>query len=405
MAEKLRHNDHRVVGPKLNLYQQSDLIGPGLPLFPWQGEVVINELQNFLRDLLNNNDYKFVTSPHLAKIGLFKKSGHWDNYRDDMFLTKAGNEKLVVKPMSCPLHTIIFKKESHSYKDLPRRYAEFATVYRNEASGALTGLSRVRMITQDDAHIFCNMDSLHKELSNLVVLVKHVYEVLGFKKIRVELSTRPKKHVGDIKIWNRAEEILTEVLKKNRMKFVINKGDGAFYGPKIDFHVGDANKKSWQLATIQLDFNLGPRLNATYINKADKREHPIIIHRALLGSFERIFGILIEHYNGAFPTWLSPTQVKVISFNDELETYARSIKRRIQSAGIRVEGDYRSETVQAKVRDAEKQKVPYIIVIGGKERKNKTLAVRPRGSRPKFGVKMPDFLKQVKTEIKEKTIK
>jgi threonyl-tRNA synthetase len=404
MAEKLRHNDHRVIGPKLNLYQQSELIGPGLPLFPWQGEVIIHELQNFLRDLLNKNDYKFVKTPHLAKIALFKKSGHWDNYRDDMFLTKSGNEKLAVKPMSCPFHTTIFKKESHSYKDLPIRYAEFATVYRNEASGALTGLSRVRMVSQDDAHIFCSVDTLNQELSELVGLVKHVYKVLGFKKIRVELSTRPKKYVGEIKTWNRAEEILTKVLKKNRMKFLINKGDGAFYGPKIDFHAEDANKKTWQLATIQLDFNLGPRLNATYINKADKKEHPIIIHRALLGSFERIFGILIEHYNGAFPTWLAPTQAKVISFNDELETYTKSIERRIRSAGIRVEGDYRSETVQAKVRDAEKQKVPYIIVIGGKEKANKTLAVRPRGSKPKFGVKMPDFLKRVKVEIKNRTI-
>jgi len=404
MAEKLRHNDHRVIGPKLNLYQQSELIGPGLPLLPWQGEIIIHELQSFLRDLLNKNDYKFVKTPHLAKISLFKKSGHWDNYRDDMFLTKSGNEKLAVKPMSCPFHTTIFKKESHSYKDLPIRYAEFATVYRNEASGALTGLSRVRMVSQDDAHIFCSVDTLNQEISELVGLVKHVYKVLGFKKIRVKLSTRPKKYVGEIKTWNRAEEILTKVLKKNKIKFSINKGDGAFYGPKIDFHVEDANKKTWQLATIQLDFNLGPRLNATYINKADKKEHPIIIHRALLGSFERIFGILIEHYNGAFPTWLAPTQAKVISFNDKLETYARSIERRIRSAGIRVEGDYRSETVQAKVRDAEKQKVPYIIVIGGKEKANKTLAVRPRGSKPKFGVKMSDFLKRVKSEIKNRTI-
>lgn len=404
MAEKLKHNDHRVIGPKLNLYQQSEIIGSGLPLLPWQGEVVINELQTFLRDLLNKNDYKFVKTPHIAKIGLFKKSGHWDNYREDMFLTKSGNEKLAVKPMSCPFHTTIFKQESLSYRDLPKRYAEFATVYRNEASGALTGLSRVRMITQDDAHIFCTVDSLDQELSNLVELVKYVYDTLGFKKVRVELSTRPSKYVGDIQTWNRAEEILDEVMKKNRLKFSINKGDGAFYGPKIDFHVEDANKKSWQLATIQLDFNLGPRLNATYINKADKKEHPIIIHRAFLGSFERMFGILIEHYNGAFPTWLAPTQAKVISFNDELESYARTIERKIRSAGIRVEGDYRSETVQLKVRDAEKQKIPYIIVIGGKEKANKTLAVRPRGSKPKFGVKMPDFLKRVKKEINERTL-
>jgi threonyl-tRNA synthetase len=260
------------------------------------------------------------------------------------------------------------------------------------------------MITQDDAHIFCDVNSLDQELSNLVKLVKQVYAVIGFEKIRVELSTRPTKYVGNIDTWNRAEEILGKVMKKNKMKFKINKGDGAFYGPKIDFHAEDANRKSWQLATIQLDFNLGPRLNATYTNKADKKEHPIIIHRALLGSFERMFGILIEHYNGAFPTWLSPTQVKVISFNDEMEKYTRTIEQKIRAAGIRVEGDYRSETVQLKVRDAEKQKVPYIIVIGGKEKANKTLAVRPRGSKPKFGVKMPDFLKRVKTEIKNRTI-
>ena len=399
-----KFNDHRILGPKLNLYQQSDDIGPGLPLFPWQGETILYELQLFLRELLLKQGYKFVRTPHLAKIGLFKKSGHSANYQDDMFLTKSGNEKLSVKPMSCPFHTTIFKQESHSYKDLPKRYAEFATVYRNEASGALTGLSRTRMITHDDAHIFCNVDSLDKELSNLLGLVKQVYKVLGFKKTRVELSTRPTKYVGDIKTWNRAEEILAEILKKNRIKFTINKGDGAFYGPKIDFHAEDSNKKSWQLATIQLDFNLGPRLNATYINSQNKKEHPIIIHRAILGSFERMFGILIEHYNGAFPIWLSPTQVKVISFNDDMISYSQKILRSLQTKGIRVEGDYRSETVQRKVRDAEKQKVPYIIVIGQKEKDKGTLAVRPRGGKPKFGLKMSDFVKKIKSEIKEKTI-
>ncbi len=397
-------NDHRVLGPKLNLYQQSDNIGPGLPLFPWQGEAVFYELQTFLRELLAKQGYKFVRTPHLSKIDLFKKSGHWANYREDMFLVKAREDKMAVKPMSCPFHTTIFKKENHSYRDIPRRYAEFATVYRNEASGALTGLSRVRMITQDDAHIFCNLETLDGEISQLIELVRTVYKALGFKNTSVELSTRPKKYVGDVKTWNNAESILESALKRNRMKYSVNKGDGAFYGPKIDFNFKDANGKAWQLSTIQLDFNLCSRLGATYTNKEDKEEFPIILHRALLGSFERMFGILIEHYRGAFPVWLSPTQVKVISFNNDMIGYTKKIVKSLESKGLRVEGDYRSETVQRKVREAELEKVPYIIVIGQKEKDKGTLAVRPRGSRPKFGVKINDFIKKINTEIKEKTI-
>jgi threonyl-tRNA synthetase len=397
-------HDHRKLGPKLNLYQQSDDIGPGLPLFPWQGEAVLYELQLFLRDLLLKQGYKFIRTPHLSKLELFKKSGHWKNYRENFFEVKAREDKMAVKPMSCPFHTIIFKQENHSYRDIPRRYAEFATVYRNEASGALTGLSRVRMVTQDDAHIFCNLETLNEEIAKLIELVRIVYKALGFKNTSVELSTRPKKYVGDIKTWNQAESILQTALKRNRIKYSINKGDGAFYGPKIDFHFKDANKKSWQLSTIQLDFNLCSQLGATYTNKEDKEEFPIILHRALLGSFERMFGILIEHYRGAFPVWLAPTQVKVISFNDNIVTYTKKIVKTLESKGLRVEGDYRSETVQRKVREAELEKIPYIIVIGQKEKDKGTLAVRPRGSKPKFGVKMVDFVKQINSEIKEKII-
>ena len=397
-----KSNDHRVLGPKLAFYQQIEDVGPGLPLFPRKGESVINSLQTFLRELLEKNDYNFVRTPHISKIDLFKKSGHWTNYREDMFEIKSKDEKMAIKPMSCPFHTSIFANESNSYKDLPKRYAEFATVYRNEASGALTGLSRVRMITQDDAHIFCTINQLDSEIINLIKLVKEVYSVLGFKDVSVELSTRPEKYVGDISTWNNAEKILEETLKKSKMKFTINKGDGAFYGPKIDFHIKDANGKSWQLATIQLDFNLCSKLNATFKNSEDKNEYPIILHRALLGSFERMFGILIEHYNGAFPTWLAPTQVKVISFNDEITEYTKKIANKLKASGIRVESDLRSETVQRKVREAELQKVPYIIVIGSKEKEKNTLAVRPRGSKPKFGVKMNEFLKEIKKEISNK---
>ena len=399
-----KSNDHRVLGPKLGYYQQSEDVGPGLPLFPWKGESVINSLQTFLRELLEKNDYKFVRTPHISKNELFKKSGHWTNYREDMFSVKSKDDKMSIKPMSCPFHTSIFANESNSYKDLPKRYAEFATVYRNEASGALTGLSRVRMITQDDAHIFCTIDQLNGEISNLIELVKEVYSVLGFNDVEVELSTRPEKYVGNLSTWNKAEKILEEMLKDSKLKFKINKGDGAFYGPKIDFHIKDSNGKSWQLATIQLDFNLSSRLNATFKNSKDKNENPIILHRALLGSFERMFGILIEHYNGAFPVWLSPTQVKVISFNDEILEYTKKISKKLISSGLRVENDFRSETVQRKVREAELEKIPYIIVIGQKEKEKNTLAVRQRGSRPKFGVKMNDFIKQIKTEISNKTL-
>ena len=398
-------NDHRVIGPKLNLYQLSDDIGPGLPLIPWQGEIIIHELEKFLRSELEKRNYKFVRTPHLAKISLFKKSGHWDNYRENMFFTKSGNEELVVKPMNCPFHTTIFKQENHSYKTLPVRFAEFAAVYRDEKSGTLTGLSRVRIITQDDAHIYCTLQTLDNEIKELIELVTMVYDILGFKDTRIELSTRPEKYVGDLETWNDAENILKNTLKKRKIKYDLNPGDGAFYGPKIDFHTKDANGKSWQLATIQLDFNLCQRLGATYVNNEGKKGYPIILHRALLGSFERIFGILIEHYKGAFPFWMAPVQVKVLSFNDDMIDYSKKIEQKIRDAKIRVEGDYRPETVGAKVRDAELGKVPYIVVIGSKEKEKNVIAVRPRKDKPKFGVKLVDFLKQIKEEYENRVIK
>ena len=322
-----------------------------------------------------------------------------------MFFTKSGNEELVVKPMNCPFHTTIFKQENHSYKTLPVRFAEFAAVYRDERSGTLTGLSRVRIVTQDDAHIYCTLQALDDEIKELIKLVTMVYGILGFKDTRIELSTRPEKYVGDLKTWDGAEEILKDTLKGQNIKYDLNPGEGAFYGPKIDFHAKDANEKSWQLATIQLDFNLCQRLGATYINKEGKKEHPIVLHRALLGSFERMFGILIEHYKGAFPLWMSPVQVKVLSFNDDMINYSKKIEQKIRDAGIRVEGDYRPETVGAKVRDAELEKVPYIVVIGSKEKEKEVIAVRPRGDKPKFGIKLADFLKQIKEEHKNKVIK
>lgn len=393
--------DHRSLGRELDLFSMHPELGAGLPVFHPKGALLRWLIEDYLRHKLLQNGYEFVWTPHVYKIELWKKSGHYEKYKENMFFTKIEGQTFGVKPMNCPGHVYIYKSRSHSYRDLPIRYAEFSTVYRNELTGVLSGLLRVRCVTQDDAHIFCTPKQMEEEIVKLIQLTFEVYADFGFKRadVDVELSTMPKKHIGRVENWEKATKALEAALKKLKINYKVNKGEGAFYGPKIDFHVKDSAGKKWQLGTIQVDFNMPERFKLYYIGDDNKKHAPIMIHRAIIGSIERFIAVLLEHHRGALPLWLSPTQAVIIAMNDSLVPYAKKVEEKIRSAGIRIEGDYRTESVQYKVREAELQKIPYILVVGPKEKKTNTLAVRPRGGKPRFGVKITEFVKQIKREI------
>lgn len=401
-GEKLPENDHRILGQKLGIFSIHEETGAGLPLFHPNGEILFQIIADYLRKLLLKNKYQFVRTPHIYKSELWDKSGHSNKYKENMFFIKSKDQKFGVKPMNCPGHVYIYKSKSHSYRELPIRYAEFGTVYRNELSGVLGGLTRVRTITQDDAHIFCREDQIESEVRKMIDLILKVYSDFGLKADAVELSTMPEKHIGDEKIWKKAEKALSDALKKSKIKYKLNKGEGAFYGPKIDFHIKDILGRSWQLGTIQLDFNMPERFKLYYIDENNKKRQVVMLHRAILGSFERFIAILLEHYAGALPFWLSPTQIRIINMNDSLINYAEKIENKLRSKGFRVDSDYRSESVQKKVREAEVQKIPFIIVIGKNEKDSETLAVRARGKKPKFGIKLDDFVKELKSIEEQK---
>ncbi|MBD3262885.1 threonine--tRNA ligase [Candidatus Woesearchaeota archaeon] len=405
MAEKPKagKNDHRVIGKELDLFSFQNKAGAGLPLIHPKGAIIRDIIEDFWKQEHRKRGYELVWTPHIFKLDLFKTSGHYGNYKKFMFLTEVDKTKYAIKPMNCPGTILIYKDTNHSYKELPLRYAELGTCYRNELSGVLGGLFRVRSLTIDDAHIFCTPEQAEQEVKGVANLIIDFYKVFGFKDVKTELSTMPKKHIGTPAMWKKSEAILEKALKSNKLKYKINKGEGAFYGPKIDFHVKDNQGRNWQLGTIQLDFNMPDRFKLRYVGEDNKPHKPVCIHRAVMGSFERFFGILIEHYNGAFPLWLSPVQVKVITFTDRNEKYAQKVAKQFTDAGLRIELDDRTESVQKKVREAELQKIPYIIVCGDKEQKAKTIAVRQRSVKKiKYKVKPKTFIKQLKKQIEAK---
>lgn len=395
--DDLPENDHRILGQKLQLFSIQEDLGAGLPLFHPKGAVLWRIIERFLTDKLLEEGYEIVRTPHVYKAELWERSGHANKYKDSMFFTEAEGQRFGVKPMNCPGHIYIYKATSHSYRELPIRLAEVATVYRNEMSGNLSGLTRVRGFAQDDAHIFCREDQIEEEIEKMIDLTIEVYDVFGIKIDHIELSTMPEKHIGDEKTWRRAENIMRGVLERKGIKFKLNEGDGAFYGPKIDTHVKDVLGRTWQLGTIQLDFFMPEKFNLTYISRDNKKARVVMLHRTILGSMERFIALLIEHYKGEFPFWLSPIQIRIISMNDELVPYAEKIEAKLRRH-FRVDSDYRSESVQKKVRDAELEKIPYIIVIGKKEKESGTLAVRARGKKPKFGVNLESFISRLKKE-------
>jgi threonyl-tRNA synthetase len=400
--EKLPENDHRVLGQKLDLFSFSEL-APGMVFWHNNGLIIYNELVDFWRQEHRKADYKEISTPQILDSKLWKISGHWEKYKDSQFITQYEDRDFIVKPMNCPGGMILFKEGQKSYRDLPLRVAEMGIVHRQELSGVLNGLFRVIKFTQDDAHLFCTEEQLEPEIEGVMNMIMRFFNVFGLQFDHVELSTRPEKRIGADEMWDKAERLLEHVLIKNKVNYKINPGDGAFYGPKIDFHLKDSLNRTWQCSTIQLDFSMPERFELEYIGEDGQAHRPAMLHRVIYGSMERFIGILLEHTNGALPVWLSPVQVKVVSITDRTTDLAEEITKKLRDAGLRVESDIRQNTVQYKVRDAELMKIPYILVIGDKEADMGTIAVRKRGEKQvEFGVHLDRFIERIHEEIKHK---
>ena len=404
--EEAEKRDHRKLGTKLDLFSVRDEIGGGLVLWHPNLYTVREEIENYWRAEHRKRGYVIVQTPQLAKSKLWEISGHIDHYKENMFFIQKDNEddeQYIVKPMNCPFHILIYQSQRHSYRSLPLRMAELGTVYRREKSGALSGLTRVQGFTQDDAHIFCTPEQLVDEINGVIDFVSDTMKIFNMD-FEVELSTRPESFVGKIENWDLAEAGLKEAMDRRGMKYDINEGDGAFYGPKIDFKIKDAIGRTWQCATIQLDFNLPERFDIKYQDKDGQLKTPVMLHRVIFGSMERFHGILIEHYAEAFPTWLAPTQVAIVPISNEKHIdYAETIYKKMRDAGIRVNLDDRSESMNYKIRESlQDKKIPYVCVVGDREAQEGTVAVRARGIGQVGTFSIDDFIEKVKDEIKSR---
>jgi len=403
-ASKLKSNDHRIVGQQMDLFSFSE-VAPGMVFWHNNGLIIYNELIKFWREEHRKAKYEEIKTPQVMDSRLWKVSGHWDKYKGNNFVTEYEKRKFLVKPMNCPGGMLVYKNKPKSYKEFPLRVGEVGVVHRYELSGVLAGLFRVIQFTQDDAHIFCiNEKQIKEEIKGIISMINSFYKKFNLDFDHVELSTRPEKRIGADKDWDMAEKILEAVLKESKVKYKINKGDGAFYGPKIDFHVKDSLSRTWQLSTIQLDFALPERFDLEYTDKDNKKKRPIMLHRVVYGSLERFIGILIEHTNGRLPTWLAPVQVRVLSFTDRNEKYAKKVIQKLEEGipHLRIDSDFTQRTVQSKVKDAEILRVPYIIVVGEKEEKDKSLAVRIKGSKKIESRKLESFVKKLREEIEKR---
>jgi threonyl-tRNA synthetase len=375
LLEMARENDHRRLGPELDLFRLREE-SPGMPFWLPNGTVLWRLVEREVRDQLAKRGYEEIRTPTVLDEELWRRSGHWDNYADNMYFVESGDHRYALKPMNCPGACLTFSSARHSYRELPLRLAEFGTVYRNEREGVLHGLLRVRSFTQDDAHVYCTLDQITDEVNSICEGIDELYARFGFDDVGVELSTRPAKSIGSEEQWNQAEAALEAALKSQGREYALNPGDGAFYGPKIDFHVTDALGRSWQLGTCQLDFQMPERFELSYQGEDNSDHRPVMIHRALLGSMERFIGILIEHYGGRFPAWLAPVQAKVLPVSDAFTDYANNVAGQLSEAGLRVEVDERSESVGRKIRDAELSKVPFMLIVGEREREAANASVR-----------------------------
>ena len=402
MIEEAKKRDHRKLGKELKLFMISPE-GPGFPFYLPKGMIIRNELIDYWRQIHTKAGYKEIMTPIMLNRHLWETSGHWDHYKDNMYLSTIDDETYAIKPMNCPGGVLVYKSEPHSYKELPLRLGELGIVHRYEKSGELGGLLRVRSFTQDDAHIFMTPSQIKDEIKNVVALIDEVYKVFNFT-YHVELSTRPENSMGSDEDWELATNALKNALDELKLDYIINEGDGAFYGPKIDFHLKDTIGRTWQCGTIQLDFQLPQRFELEYVGEDGEKHRPIMIHRVIYGSIDRFIGLLIENFAGAFPLWLSPEQVRVLSLTERNSDYADEIAATLRENGLRAESDNRNEKIGYKIREALNEKVPYLIIVGDEEEKNKTISIRGRGYENKSGLNLNDFIARLKEEIKTKKI-
>ena len=396
--EEAEKSDHRLLGKKLDLFHFQEE-SPGMVFWHDKGWTIFNIIKDFMTKYLRLNKYKIINTPQILDKSLWKKSGHLDKFGELIFDVGSEKKEFAIKPMSCPGHVQVFNQGLRSYKDLPLKLAEFGFVHRNEPSGTLHGLLRIRAFTQDDAHIFCSPDQIKNEISILINDIKNIYNKFGFNELKIELSTRPEKRVGSDEIWDTAEDSLKLALKANNIDYSENPGDGAFYGPKIDFSLKDSLSRVWQLGTIQLDFSMPGRLDATYIDKNGNKTTPVMIHRAILGSLERFVGILLEHYSGNLPLWLSPIQVMVLNITDKHKDYAEMISNKLTESGIRSECDLSNEKIGYKIRNHAMTRVPYMLIIGDKEIDEELVTVRDRHSADQKSIKLDDFIESLNDKI------
>ena len=397
MLEEARKRDHRKLGRELDLFSLQDEAGPGLVIYHPKGAMLRTILEDFEKKEHLKRGYQIVIGPTLLRLELWKQSGHFENYRDKMYFTKVEDAEYGIKPMNCLAHMLIYKSQIRSYRDLPFRYFELGTVHRHEKSGELHGLLRVRGFTQDDAHILCRPDQLNDEICAIIEFVDDVMKVFGFE-YEIELSTRPEKSIGTAEDWEKATQALLNALKGKGLAFEINEGEGAFYGPKIDVKLKDALGRKWQCATIQADFAMPERFELTYVGSDGQRHRPVMLHRVILGAMERFIGVLIEHYAGAFPVWLAPVQAVILTVTEKPVPYGEKIYRQLIQKGIRVERDFRNEKLGFKIREAQLQKIPYMLVIGDREEKEGTVSPRKRSGEAMKAMRVEDFIAQVESE-------
>ncbi len=398
LLEEAKRRDHRKLGKELDLFSISDEAGPGMIIWHPKGAMLRYLIEEFERKEHLKRGYQMVVGPQILKRELWEKSGHFDNYRENMYFTTVDEIDYGIKPMNCLSHMIIYKSKIRSYRDLPIRYFELGTVHRHEKSGVLHGLLRVRQFTQDDAHILCTPDQLNSEILGIINFVKDVMGIFGFD-YTMELSTRPEKSIGSDEDWERATTALEKALQALELPYEVNEGDGAFYGPKIDIKLTDALARSWQCATIQCDFTLPERFGLTYVDADGSRKRPVMIHRVVLGAIERFLGVLIEHYSGAFPLWLAPVQVMVLTITDRTDSYAVEIAETLKEQDIRVEIDLRNEKIGFKIREARNEKIPYMVILGDKELENRNIAVRKRGQDSTITVDLVEFINSLNEQI------
>ncbi len=397
--EEAKKRDHRKLGRQLDLFSIHEEAGAGFVIWHPKGALLRMAIEDFEKKEHLKRGYEIVIGPQILKLDLWKKSGHYDNYKENMYFTKIDDQEYGIKPMNCLAHMLIYKSKLRSYRDLPIRYFELGTVYRHEKSGVLHGLLRVRGFTQDDAHILCRPDQLIDEITNIINFVKYVMGIFGFE-YKMEVSTRPEKSIGSDEDWERATNALFEALKVNNLPYEINEGDGTFYGPKIDVKLTDALGREWQCATIQCDFTLPERFDLTYIGEDGEKHRPVMLHRVILGSIERFIGILIEHFAGAFPVWIAPIQAIVLPVSDKFLDYAKKVYENLKENDIRVEIDTRNETLGYKIREAQTQKIPYMLIVGEKEVENNTVSVRKRTREDLGSMELKEFLDIINDDIK-----